>query len=252
MDSTNRRLWTRSETLIAFEFYLVTPFGKFHQRNPEVIQLAQKLERTPSALAMKLCNLASLDASVPAIGLAHASSLDKALWKEMESNWEALFEEANLASLNLLSKSSPPEFTDPKVNYEGYEREALKKSRIGQMIFRKAVLTAYDQKCCISGLDIPTLLVASHIVPWAKDKNNRLNPTNGLCLSSVHDQAFDKGIITISEDWKLIISPKYKDTPQAFFQSAFMDFEGKQITLPKRFTPNQEFLALHRDTIFQH
>ncbi|AZI41661.1 HNH endonuclease [Deinococcus psychrotolerans] len=249
--TSTRRPWTRLETLVAFEFYLVTPFGKFHRSNPEVIKLAEKLERTPSALAMKLCNLASLDTSLAATGLVNVSQLDKSLWQEMESDWESFFEEIKSASMSLLPDSLPLESADSNMSCEGLERAVMSQARVGQMVFRRAVLTAYDQKCCISGLDIPLLLRASHILPWAKDKANRLNPMNRLCLSSIHDQAFDKGIITISEDWRLRVSPLYKDVKQGFFRSTFLEFEGIRITLPKRFIPNQEFLTFHRDNIFQ-
>ncbi len=119
-------------------------------------------------------------------------------------------------------------------------------------MFRQAVLTAYEERCCISGLDIPTLLVASHIVPWAEDKTNRLNPRNGLCLSNLHDRAFDKGIISISEDCRVMISPKYRFLKQEFFQAAIVSYEGRRITLPKRFMPDEAFLFLHRTSVFQN
>ena len=56
-----KRGWTRDELLVAFNLYCKTPFGRLHQRNPEIIRLASALGRTPSALAMKLVNFASLD-----------------------------------------------------------------------------------------------------------------------------------------------------------------------------------------------
>ena len=53
--------WTRDPLLIALRLYMRTPFGRLHGRNPEIIHLATKIDRTPSALAMKACNFASLD-----------------------------------------------------------------------------------------------------------------------------------------------------------------------------------------------
>jgi len=201
---------------------------------------------------MKLCNLASLDSSVPAAGLANASSLDKTLWREMECDWESFFEEMQQVSEVLRSALSETEPTSSGVNYEGRESARLNQVRIGQTMFRQAVLTAYEERCCISGLDIPTLLVASHIVPWAEDKSNRLNPRNGLCLSNLHDRAFDKGIISISEDWRVIVSSKYRLLKQEFFQAAIVAYEGSRIALPKRFMPSQAFLSVHRTSIFQN
>ena len=72
--------------------------------------------------------------------------------------------------------------------------------RVGQRLFRDAVLTAYNARCCITGLAVYRLLVAGHIMPWREDPSQRLNPANGLCLSALHDRAFDIGLITIRPD----------------------------------------------------
>ena len=98
----------------------------------------------------------------------------------------------------------------------------------------------------MSGLSESRLLVASHIVPWSKDKANRLNPSNGLCLSAIHDKAFDKGLITLDDDLKIIISDDLKRCNESFLQSIFICLEGRRIECPERFTPNLEFIAKHR------
>ena len=56
-----RRNWTRKQLLVAFMLYCQLPFGKLHSRNPEIVKYAELIGRTPSALAMKLSNIASLD-----------------------------------------------------------------------------------------------------------------------------------------------------------------------------------------------
>lgn len=56
-----RNNWTREETLLAFDLYCGVPFGKIHASNPEIIELARIIDRTPASLAMKMCNLASID-----------------------------------------------------------------------------------------------------------------------------------------------------------------------------------------------
>ena len=81
----------------------------------------------------------------------------------------------------------------------GEDRLVQTTARRGQAFFLSAVLSAYDRRCCVTGLSIPTLLIASHIVPWTHDETNRLNPENGLLLSPFHDRAFDRGLITIDE-----------------------------------------------------
>lgn len=102
----------------------------------------------------------------------------------------------------------------------------------------------------MSGLSEPRLLVASHIVPWSKDKANRLNPSNGLCLSAIHDRAFDKGLITISDDMRVVVSAELKRNKEAFVVEVLLPLEGKAIELPERFAPQTEFIAWHRNELF--
>ncbi|WP_230492614.1 hypothetical protein [Martelella alba] len=74
--------WTRDPLLVAFTLYSQLPFGKLHSRNPEIIRFAALINRTPSALAMKLVNLASLDPFIiesGRTGLRGASKTDREL-----------------------------------------------------------------------------------------------------------------------------------------------------------------------------
>ncbi|MDD4729694.1 MAG: HNH endonuclease, partial [Dysgonamonadaceae bacterium] len=108
------------------------------------------------------------------------------------------------------------------------------------------------QKCCITGLSISDLLVASHIVPWKVDVANRLNPQNGVCLNSIHDKAFDKGYITITPDFKIKLSDYFKDYSK---ENAILDFfykyENLSMILPDRFLPSRVFLDYHYNNIFR-
>ncbi|MDK2122648.1 HNH endonuclease signature motif containing protein [Chitinimonas sp. DQS-5] len=102
----------------------------------------------------------------------------------------------------------------------------------------------------MSGVAEPRLLIASHIVPWSKDKLNRLNPSNGLCLSALHDRAFDQGLITLNDDFKIIISDKLKRQEDTFIKSVLLPLEGVTIELPERFTPSLSFISRHRNEEF--
>lgn len=102
----------------------------------------------------------------------------------------------------------------------------------------------------MSGLSEPRLLVASHIVPWSKDKANRLNPSNGLCLSAIHDRAFDKGLITMSDDFRIIVSEELKRCDEAFIKDVIIPLHGRTIEPPERFAPQAEFIAWHRNELF--
>ena len=98
------------------------------------------------------------------------------------------------------------------------------------------------------------MLVASHIKPWGAFEELRLNPSNGLCLSSIHDAAFDAGYITLDEKLAIILSPKLRQYfPQPILEQNFAPFEGQPIRLPEKLAePDGECLRFHRENIFQN
>lgn len=147
-------------------------------------------------------------------------------------------------------KRIPQEDEPETSDFRGTNKTVQTEVPVGQSFFRKAVLSAYNNKCCISGLTIPKLLVASHIVPWRVDESNRLNPKNGLLLSMLHDKAFDLGLITVNEDMMIRVSIKEPTSKDNFYETSIRSFEGQQITLPEKFRPQSEFLAYHREYIF--
>ena len=126
------------------------------------------------------------------------------------------------------------------------ELQATVKVRRGQQFFRQSVLTAYEVRCCISGINVPRLLVASHIKPWGKFPNDRLNPRNGLCLSTLHDAAFDAGLITLDDKLSVVLSKQLRRFfPQPALEQNFVPFEGKPIRLPEKLAePDVEFHSL--------
>lgn len=246
--------WTREQSLLAFRFYCETPFGQLHSRNKKIIELANLIGRTPSALSMKCVNFASLD---PAIresgrsGLSNASALDREVWDEFHANWEGLVEECEALKSFLTGEKSqqPPleegeDFIEP--NFSAETRIALVKQRVKQAFFRRSVLSSYGGKCCISGVSESRLLVASHIVPWREDKANRLNPSNGLCLSSIHDKAFDNYLFSLTDDHRVVLSKQIERTKDTFLQEVFWPTQDQQITLPERFQPDLAFVRKHR------
>ena len=134
---------------------------------------------------------------------------------------------------------------------EGKTREAVVRVRMNQAFFRAAVLTAYSARCCITGLSIPQLLTASHIVPWATDVKNRTNPQNGLCLNALHDRAFDCGLLTVTPDLKVRLSPRLRKILADTAARAFLRrFEDVSISRPRRFAPHVDFLRYHNERIF--
>jgi len=132
----------------------------------------------------------------------------------------------------------------------GKERLAEIKVRENQYVFRQMILRNYGFKCCLCGLSLVETLCASHISEWSTDKANRLNPENGLCLTATYHAAFDRHLVSLDEDYCLILSPSLREycTNQAF-QKQFKAFEGKRIEMPRRFAPSQKFLAKHRERL---
>lgn len=249
--------WTREELIIAFNLYCKTPFGKIHIHNPEIITLAKALGRTPSAVSWKLANLASLDPSLKKrniAGASHGSKMDVEVWNEFNGDWERLaFESERLLAQRtgrLIEDSSEADVVDALGI--GKDRETLVKVRVNQGFFRKTVLAAYNYQCCVTGLEIPELLNASHIIPWSKDKDNRVNPRNGLCLNAIHDRAFDRGLLTITPDFIVKVSKviKRKSVSEAV-QDFLLRYDGREINKPARFLPDLKFLKYHNRNIFQ-
>ncbi|MCE1118414.1 HNH endonuclease [Pseudomonas sp. NMI795_08] len=88
-------------------------------------------------------------------------------------------------------------------------REALIKARVGQGAFRTALCKRWSNKCALTGLSNPNLLIASHIHPWARcDNKARLDPDNGLPLAAHIDRLFEYGLISSDDFEKLLTSPK--------------------------------------------
>jgi len=256
-----RSNWNRQQLLVAFYLYCQIPFGKLHSRNPEIIKYASLVGRTSSALAMKLTNIASLDPAITSTGrkgLKGASVADRMMWEEMQNDWENFVGESQQAIKTVAAVNEPVTTLEDKtslnvpVDYTGINKTIQTKARVGQNFFRKAVLSSYNWRCCITGLAVPRLLVASHIIPWSEDAENRLNPRNGLSLSMLHDKAFDIGLITINEDMTVRVSRKELVDDDAFYNAALLSYEDKPISLPEKFFPHADFLAYHRKYIFKN
>jgi hypothetical protein len=247
--------WTREQSLLAFRCYCETPYGQLHSKNKRVIELAELIGRTPSALAMKCVNFASLDPVIRESGrsgLKNASVLDKTIWDDFHSNWDRLFEECAVlqARLQLERHITPESLSDDEEveepDFTGETRKAWVQQRVKQNFFRRAVLISYRGRCCVSGVSDRRFLVASHIVAWKDDAAIRLHPGNGLCLSAIHDKAFDKHLFSLTDDHRIILSGQLMKTQDKFLQQVFWPVDDKQIALPERFAPETAFITRHR------
>lgn len=232
--------------MLALELYARTPFGKMHRGNPDVIELAERLGRTPSSVAMKLANYASLDEGLNRKGLQGASKADREIWAEFFRDPEAFLEAATSIIESQGEWPKPERSVEPAGVFEGEDVTRLVKVRKNQSAFRAMVLSAYDSRCALTGIDAPKLLIASHIVPWRSNEKIRLDPRNGICLNPLHDRAFDAGLITLNDDLTVRCSPKLS-VPNDVRSL----FEGKAARPPEKFHPLPEYLEYHRDEIFE-
>lgn len=256
--SRNGANWSREELILAFNLYCQIPFGSIHMHNPRIIGLAQILGRTNGSVSLKLSNFARLDPALQARGIrgmTRGAKGDTAVWEEFKANPEGLaFESERLLARYLgkpLEEIAEIATADLPADLSGAEREAVVKLRVNQGFFRKRILSAYNFQCCVTGLTVPELLVASHIVPWAEDPKNRLNPRNGLCLNALHDRAFDRGMMWVDDSFTVRFSSKLKARSKAADKTLdwLTSFSGKTLCLPNHFTPDKELLRWHAQNI---
>lgn len=249
-----RRNWTEEELILVINLYHKLPFGRMHRSNSAVVQLASVLDRTPSAVAMKLTNFASFDPELQARGIkgmSNAGKLDRIVWNRFYSSLEdSIYQsEEELAKYNLSYGLGDDE--SAPISYIGYDKEAIRKVRVGQSFFRNSLLAAYDETCCITGLKNRELVVASHIIGWADDPNYRLDPRNGLILNALHDKAFDRGLLTVTPDYRIKLSEELREKEHSNNSGWFLPYDNEPIRLPNKLFPSRDFLARHSEVTFR-
>ena len=187
-------------------------------------------------------------------------------WKEEKSNVNLIWDEfandrdtllfeserilANYQGISIENKFKE-NLKDIPVGITGETKLREVKTRVNQYVFRQIVLSNYNNQCALTGIDIPELLIASHIIPWASNEKERLNPENGICLSSLYDKAFDKGLISFTNDQHVILSTYLKgNTGKDYYDKYFMPIENAILITPRKYRINSLFLEWHRDCIF--
>ncbi len=237
-----RNVWSREETLIAFNVYCRTPFGQLRSQNPEIIEVAAALGRTASALSMKCCNLAAFDEALRARGikgLPNASRMDAEIWHDFERSPEEVAFESEQAFSSLMNQEVRAEAEVRWEDVQGLDRQAVTKVRVNQQFFRSLVLAGYGNRCAVCELPFPQLLIASHIIPWSIDKSLRMNPRNGICLCALHDRAFDKGLLRIAPDYAISLHPSVTAASEVTSVNHVLSrFAGARLALPDRWHPD--------------
>lgn len=242
------KAWTREEVVVALALYLSRPFGSLRSTNPDVQAVARILNRTPGSVSRKIGNLGSFDSTLKASGLPHAARMDQMVWDEFIGDRtgmqpiDIVFREASIiashefhADLSFLA--APPKET---------ERLAERRERLSAGFFRAAVISNYNGRCALTGLNSPQLIEAAHILPWAQHDDLRLVPANGLSLCTLLHRAYDSDLLGIDADGLAHVSRRLRSAArgtsfEAFFES--LD-ERARLCEPRRFEPSAEFLSL--------
>ena len=241
-----QRNWTREEVWAALALYLKTEFGRIHKANPDIISLSEKINRTPSAVALKMSNLAALDQTLDRKGMRHGSKMDKIVWKEWTSD-KNLIVSFSQDTLDIKEIAQGTKIRNGTYGFaEGQDRFVQSKQRVGQDVFRDMILSSYRSKCAMTGIDEPKLLTASHIVGWAEDKKSRLDPSNGICLNALHDRAFDRHLISFDRNYKMLVSKNLSERAR----EKIVDVASGELRMPDKFLPNQDYLERHRRKFF--
>jgi putative restriction endonuclease len=119
--------------------------------------------------------------------------------------------------------------------------------------FKKVIANLYDHTCAISGLRVRatqniSMIDGCHIKPWSLSHDD--TATNGIALCPNLHRAFDRGLISLDEDYRLLLSPHFREAEVSPYGIA--QFRGKQVLLPQNASwyPAQENLAYHRERVF--
>lgn len=131
---------------------------------------------------------------------------------------------------------------------ESFEEEVFVRGGV----FKKTVPKIYGYSCCISGFRISTnhniqMVDACHIIPFSISQDDTIQ--NGISLSPNIHRAFDRGLLTINQDYIVRVSPSIKMDSSV---NDFLQLDGKSIALPKdpKYYPSQEAIEWHRKEIF--
>ena len=259
------RNWTEDEDILALCLYYELPTAKHDKNTPEVKALASLLDRSVGSVVFKLGNLKALDKTQTGTGFIHGAKMDKIVWDKYLNKPFELFEKkkeilagiyasenvADITPEHILPESETDKLLN-EIDFTSEDKLKLQTWRDRQWLFRASLMKGYNEQCCLSGVRNPDFLVASHIVPWAIDKNNRINPRNGILLNVFLDKAFDKGYITIkSTDYSVLLFSHISDEK---ITNQLKLYAGCQIQLPlnQERWPKKEFLEYHNDLVFKH
>lgn len=119
--------------------------------------------------------------------------------------------------------------------------------RVGQDLYRQALLDFWEGRCAVTGLAVPELLRASHAKPWADATDaERLDVHNGLLLAVHLDALFDRGLLTFDDAGQGVLSNVLP--PDA---RALLAVDDRSLCLRRMAPGHRTYLLWHRRHVFR-
>lgn len=250
--------WTYAEVTMVCYLYLYSN----RKRSEDKKLMSEILGRSEKSISAKMDNLARFDPIVileGKKGLTHGSKIDESVWIDFQEHPQKMITEAQ----KLIAERGEMDDATMQKYYtiddglmidiiEGQDIEAVLKRRLGQEAFRRKVLHCANEKCCITGINEPRLLVASHIKPWiCCSPFEKTDVHNALCLNRLHDGLFDKYLMTIDEDYKIIYAPTLeKSVGTDFFESAIAKYDVIRVNNKNK--PSVDYIVYHNNAFRMH
>lgn len=240
--------WTEDEFILALELYFRIPFGSISKTNPDIIKLAQLIGRTPSSVGMRLCNYAHLDPNLPADGLSGGGKNCVTYWDRYANNLSQLKIDAAISRIRIIEDVDSQTLSIARIK----ETDRLVDDMY-DFKFQDIILSNYNSRCAVTGMAIPSLVTACHIVPSSVDEEINLKAENGLCLTILHAKAFVNGLIGIDADYCFHVSSELKQYVfENGYSTNFKRYDNQKISFGNVISkPNPEFLDWHMQTIYR-
>ena len=245
----DRRLWTEDETLFLFKIFLTEPVQSLPVSSPRIQELARTLNRKPGSIHRKLADIYSNEPSYIESGRkqTNCAKLVSEIWNDLYSDCESTMKRMDVAYESVTGLDNGEIIIDYDIS-PGLDVPVEATRRKGQQVFRLRVAHNFEYRCCITGIAIPCLMVASHIKAWSESTpKERTDPGNGLYLNRLHDCLFDRHMMTVDEDMRIeyadsLRSGNSDDTYEVFFGR----YEGMRIHEPVCNSVNNAYMDEHR------
>ena len=154
----------------------------------------------------------------------------------------------------ILEKNFPESIHEDILRATGIDRGYVVFRRRRDPAFRDGILRAYENRCAVCGftsrIDNTVVGVEAAHIKWHQARGPDEIP-NGVALCSLHHKLFDRGMITFTDDYRVLVSEHA--TGSAMFEHMVMDFHGRELSMPIRtdYHPNLTFVAWHVREVFR-